>query len=267
MASMINKGGAQFFKPFIREKSNQGLTALAGGGQSGATLLSAGINVITTVANANDSVMLPAVTLATSGYFKTPALGAAITVINLGANPVAVFPASGDAINGGSANASIVLTPLAVITFSAGRIVSGAGQWYMGAQNGVLASGQPQVGIVNLAGAAWHTGNGTANVLSFTNPSAAAIVVMDVTIYEATASTGAATVAAGTTTVNNHTASDNLIDDYNLQTSAPNAYSTYSKTDTEVPAQQLAAGGWVTFTASADPTGFVGSAYIHYFAI
>lgn len=76
-----------------------GLTAKAGGGQSGATPLTAQINRVTTVATAADSVVLPA---------AVP--GLEITVINAAAsNSMNLFPASGDAINALSANAAFAV--------------------------------------------------------------------------------------------------------------------------------------------------------------
>jgi hypothetical protein len=131
----------------------------------------------------------------------------------------------------------------------------------------VSGAGQMKVATVDLTGATWNTGNGTALYLSWTNPEAVAVIVQAVTIYETAASSGVATAAVGTTTTNNHTTSDNLIDDFDLQTTAPASHSTYNKVDTEQPSQQLAVGGFVTFKASADPTGFAGTAFIHYFTV
>lgn len=76
------------------------LTALAGGGATGATALNDGINVVATCATSADSVILPA----------NCAAGAIITVRNNGAAPCAVFPPTGGAINGGSANAAVNVT-------------------------------------------------------------------------------------------------------------------------------------------------------------
>lgn len=77
--------------------ANDALTALAGGAQVGATALTAGINRVTTVASAADSVILP---LATPGL--------EVVVINAAAaNAMNVFPAVGDLINALSANTAI----------------------------------------------------------------------------------------------------------------------------------------------------------------
>ena len=69
------------------------LTAFAGGGQGSATSLSYGMNRITTVATAGDSVKLPAAVA-----------GASVFVITSAALAPDVFPSTGDAINGLGAN-------------------------------------------------------------------------------------------------------------------------------------------------------------------
>jgi hypothetical protein len=64
------------------------ITAFAGGGQGSATAMTAMINRVTTVVTSGDSVKLP------------PAVvGAMITLINRGANPMQVFGAGTDTIN------------------------------------------------------------------------------------------------------------------------------------------------------------------------
>lgn len=66
-----------------------GLTALAGGGQAGATLISRTFSRFTTVATSGDSAVLPAA-----------AAGLTYTVKNAGAAPLNVFPAGAtDIIN------------------------------------------------------------------------------------------------------------------------------------------------------------------------
>lgn len=85
-----------------------GITAYAGGGQANATALTGRWNNVTTVATAADSVKLPAATA-----------GLTVTVRNGASNSLAVFPASGDAINALSANASITVPTLGVMTFTA----------------------------------------------------------------------------------------------------------------------------------------------------
>ena len=92
------------------------LTALAGGGQNGATPLTAMYNRVTTVASANDSVLLPA-----------SANGMQITVTNAAAtNSMNVFPATGDKINALSANAAFAVVAGKTAEF----FCATAGQWH-----------------------------------------------------------------------------------------------------------------------------------------
>lgn len=77
------------------------LTALASGGQTGATLLTGFVNRVTTVANAADSVLLPSPS-------QGAPVGTMVMVTNAAAsNAMAVFPDVGALINIGSANASL----------------------------------------------------------------------------------------------------------------------------------------------------------------
>ncbi len=74
------------------------ITAFATGGQGSATALTSDFNIVTVCATAGDSVVLVA---AASGRTQT--------VFNNGAAALAVFPNTGDTINGGSANASVTV--------------------------------------------------------------------------------------------------------------------------------------------------------------
>jgi hypothetical protein len=80
----------------IRGKSQtaNALTALVSGGQTGAPLLPATFNRVTTVASAADSVMLP-VAIA----------GSLVFVKNTSANALAIFPSKGDLINAAAVDA------------------------------------------------------------------------------------------------------------------------------------------------------------------
>lgn len=131
---------------------------------------------------------------------------------------------------------------------------------------GVTTSGAQKVAIVTITGAAWHTGNGTADYLSWTNPEAGNIIIHRAILYGSTVSTGAATADIGVTASNNHTNDDTLLDAVNLATTAPFAIGNIlaSGVDTELPQVVLATGKWVTLHALADPTGFVGKLFIHY---
>lgn len=66
------------------------------------------VNIVTTVANTNDAATLPAA--------RT---GRVCEVFNLGANTLQLFPASGDAIDSGSANASTTVAAGARVRFIA----------------------------------------------------------------------------------------------------------------------------------------------------
>lgn len=85
-----------------------GLTALAGGGQTGATqLLPRNMNRVTTVATSGDSCVLPAA-----------AAGLRLYVTNAGANSMNVFPAgSTDVINALSAATAIAVASGATTIF------------------------------------------------------------------------------------------------------------------------------------------------------
>ena len=74
------------------------LVAYAGGGQANATPITTGLTTVATVATAGDSAILP-----------TAAPGAHPLVANAGAASLNVFPAVGDAIAGGAANAAFAI--------------------------------------------------------------------------------------------------------------------------------------------------------------
>lgn len=84
------------------------VTAFAGGGQASATAISLDFSNITVCATAGDSVKLPAATV-----------GKTYTITNRGAASANVFPATGDTINGGAANAAIALPVGATYEFIA----------------------------------------------------------------------------------------------------------------------------------------------------
>ena len=68
----------------------------AGTTQAGATALTGDVNVVTTTGSGAGVVVM-----------ATLDVGDSIVVANLGANGLAVYPPSGGAINGGSANAAV----------------------------------------------------------------------------------------------------------------------------------------------------------------
>ena len=93
MATAAVYSGGNTAKPVTddltwRNSVATGVTAHAGGGQTDATLLAAGINEVATVATAADSVKLP-----------VPVVGLRVVVINSSANSMQVFGSGTDTIN------------------------------------------------------------------------------------------------------------------------------------------------------------------------
>jgi hypothetical protein len=102
----INSTATSLIPTITFSPSQVGLTALAGGGQTGATPVRSGFNTFTTVATANDSAILP-----------VDVLGKTVTVINTTATSMNVFPATGDTINDLSANTAIAVEAGATTQF------------------------------------------------------------------------------------------------------------------------------------------------------
>ena len=89
--------------------SASGAVSATGTTQGTGAVLTSMLNVVTSVtASSAEAVVLP-----------SAAIGVAVTVVNTTATALKVFPASGDVINGGSANASITLAPYATYQFVA----------------------------------------------------------------------------------------------------------------------------------------------------
>lgn len=88
----------------------------AGSTQGTATALTTDFNVVTTV-SASQGVALPTA--------ATP-FGRTVTIVNRGANPLSVYPATGAAIDGAAANAAVVVPVNAEVSFFS----SSATQWY-----------------------------------------------------------------------------------------------------------------------------------------
>lgn len=108
--------GLGYSASFSTGTALNGITAHAGGGQGSATLLTAEINRVTTVATAADSVLMP-----------VSAPGMTVTVTNAAAsNSMNVFPQSGDAINALGANAAFAVAAGKTATFTCAV----AGQWH-----------------------------------------------------------------------------------------------------------------------------------------
>lgn len=88
-------------------QSQTGLVALAGGGQSGATLLIPGFNLFNTVATAGDSSILPSLVALCACTPCGPI--APVVVKNSGADDLDIYPAVGETINGGSVNVPVTI--------------------------------------------------------------------------------------------------------------------------------------------------------------
>lgn len=158
------------------------ITAFAGGGQASATALTAAYNNVTVVATDGDSVKLP-----------DAALGKHITVKNTDAAQVlAVFPASGDEINGLAANAAVGIPPGCERTFWG--ISTGA--WRTGeALTSIAPTAQKGALVVKAADSAGDT------VTTLTNASQAAARTYTIPDAGANASVLLTTGTATSTTV------------------------------------------------------------------
>lgn len=110
----ISSDGGAYAAISVEPTATTGIVAHAGGGQGSATQLAADINIVSTVATANDSVKL-----------ATAALGSEVVVINTGANPLALYPATGGSIVPLATNAAYVLGPGETVTL----IGQSATQW------------------------------------------------------------------------------------------------------------------------------------------
>ena len=106
-------------------KSLSASVSAAGTNQGTGTALTTDYNVITTAASGT-GVVLPTA--------ATP-FGREVTIVNRGANPVVVYPASGAAIDGASTNAGITVPVNGEVSFFS----SSATQWY--STNPVIAAG------------------------------------------------------------------------------------------------------------------------------
>jgi len=90
-----------------RFDATNAVTALAGGGQANAIVVSKPVTRVTTVATIADSIKLPP---AVAGMCP-------LYIINAAANSMNVFPATGDAINNGAANAALAVAGLKTAIF------------------------------------------------------------------------------------------------------------------------------------------------------
>ena len=144
----------------------------AGTTQSTATALTTSYVVVTTAA-ANSGVKLPTITSTNVGYV--------IHIVNKGANPVNVYPATGSAIDAAGTNTAIVLPVAATIIIQA----SSTTQWYTIAAPLVAGTGSTvtygngqttvsNAGVTNIVGTANEitvsAGTGAVTVAIANNP-------------------------------------------------------------------------------------------------
>lgn len=104
------------------------LTATAGGGQSGALLLTAYFNRVTTVASGNDSVRLPQSTVSP---YQVGSVGCQIYVHNSGANSMQLFGSGTDTINGVATGTGVAVPAGKQACLTLLSISAGVGSWYM----------------------------------------------------------------------------------------------------------------------------------------
>lgn len=110
---------------YTRLSTTDSITALAGGGQTGAPVMNSALNRVTTVATGNDSVALPLCqagpAAAVGGNPKQPVntIGQMIYVINAAAsNSMNVFPSSGGSINALTANSAYAVAANKTVGFA-----------------------------------------------------------------------------------------------------------------------------------------------------
>ena len=95
-------GGRTIFYTYFYQWVTDDVTALAGGGHSGAPLVSTPITIVTTCATASDSIRLP------EGQNVG---GLRFEIKNEGAENLAIYPAPAHTIEGQSAGNPITLAP------------------------------------------------------------------------------------------------------------------------------------------------------------
>ena len=107
--------GVGFSGSLFTESAKDNITAFATGGQTSATQLTTQTSRITTVATAGDSIKLPA-----------SAPGLELMVINSGANPMQVFGAGADTIDGVATATGVSQMTNSVVIY----VCTTAGAWY-----------------------------------------------------------------------------------------------------------------------------------------
>src|SRR5258708_1989372 len=106
-----------------------GITATAGGGQSGAYQLNAAVSVIDTVATPGDSVALPKYNPFAVADARPGGPGMIVVIFNEGANPCQVFGVTADTINAVATGTGVTLAPGATM-FAWPMVTASIGDWF-----------------------------------------------------------------------------------------------------------------------------------------
>lgn len=147
--------GAGFSGQLLTELAQDNIVAHAGGGQGAATVLTASISRVTTVATAGDSVALP-----------PSAAGLDVYVINHGANPMQVFGQGVDQIDDVAAATGVSQMAGSLVLYSC----TSAGKWYSNGIGTGFAGQFPTVSYQDAmtahAGGGQGAGTPIANVIN-----------------------------------------------------------------------------------------------------
>lgn len=136
---------------FIYETAKDSITALAGGGQTNATLLTSQTNRVSTVATAGDSIKLP-----------VSAPGLELIVINSGANAMQVYGSGTDTINGVATATGVSQMANSTVIYTCVT----AGSWFSeGLATGFSAGLQTQLPVNSITAFA---GGGQASATALT---------------------------------------------------------------------------------------------------
>lgn len=114
--------------PTMASNTDTGITALAGGGQTNATLLTAQFNKVATVASGNDSVKLPQISAVPN---TLGAVGSSVIVRNAAANSLQVFGSGTDTINDVATATGVAVGAGKTAIFICHSWNGTVGNWYM----------------------------------------------------------------------------------------------------------------------------------------
>ena len=154
--SLTNNPGALSFTlvnlvltGLLNESFTDAVTAHAGGGPTNAVALTTELIRVSTVATSGDSVALPP---------SSP--GLTIIVVNTGANPMQVFGAGTDTINGVATATGVSQMQASVVHY----VCTTAGAWLASGLGGGYAGSLPTVSAVT--GITAHAGGGQASAVA-----------------------------------------------------------------------------------------------------